>query len=383
MAEDDDERTEAATSQRREKARARGNVPQSRDLASAVVLLAAVAGFHAFGELMIDDSAELIRYCLQTPWMDLNIDRVRVEIAKLTLNTLIAVLPWTAVVVVAALAYKLYETGGLLIAAEKDFFDLNRLNFINGFGKLFSKKSLVRTGMDIIKVLIIGLVCVLFLSGESAPLAVMTSMQFPKFAGYAIQEALTLAYQIAILLIVLGVLDYVYQVFQNEKEMRMTKQEVKQEAKDIEGDPTIRMARRRVQMEMARKRMMKEVPEADVVVTNPTELAVAIKYEADDMEAPVIVAMGAGVFAKRIREIAAMHRIPIIENKPLAQLLFKTAELSREIPEDTFVAVAELLAYVYRIGGRKVNPRKPYEEPKNRSTRRPIRRARPEPRSAI
>ncbi|QDU63515.1 Flagellar biosynthetic protein FlhB [Planctomycetes bacterium Pan216] len=353
MAEDVGERTESATPRRREQARNRGQVATSRDLNGAAILLAAVVSFHVFGLMMLGEAIRVLRYCLGTPWLDLSIERVRIEIAKLAILAFLALLPILSILVATALGVNIFQTRGLLLAYDKNYFNLNAINPINGFQRIFSTRTLVRVATDLAKVAVVGTVAYLFISGELLPLSALLGMPFPVMGGYAFNRFLTLGYSLVAVLLTLGAADYAFQIYQNERDMKMTRQEVKEEGKDVEGDPQIKSRRRQIQAELARQRMMQAVPEAEVVITNPTEIAVALKYNVDEMDAPMVVALGAGNIAQRIRELANENGIPIIENKPLARYLFKSATLDRMIPEDTFQAVAEILAYVYQISGRR------------------------------
>jgi len=164
--------------------------------------------------------------------------------------------------------------------------------------------------------------------------------------------AFQIGFFVCLALILLAAADYVFQRWQHEKELRMTKQELKDEQKQLMGDPQIKARIKRAQLDMARRRMMSAIPEADVVITNPTRLAVALKFDADEMDAPMVVAKGAGEIARKIRELAREHGIPLVEEKPLARALYKTVEIDQFIPVELYRAVAEVLAYVYRLKGK-------------------------------
>jgi flagellar biosynthetic protein FlhB len=356
MAEDLGERTEPATERRRQEARKQGQVAHSRDLTAGVTLLAAIIGFQQFGEEMLAEAARMTRFCLQEPWLWLEPGRVRAEMSKLALLTFQAIAPWFLLVYATAMAVEFIQAGGIQVT-ERNFFDPNRLNPVTGLGRLFSTKSLVKTGFDLLKTLLVGGVAVMFLAGEMPAFASLAALGYTNAAGYMFERSIVLAYELVSVLIILGVADYFYQRYQFEQDIRMTRQEVKEEYKDVEGDPVIKQRRRQIQMRLARQRMIQQVPEAEVVITNPTHLAIALKYKVEEMSAPVMVAKGAGVFAQRIREIADENGIPIVENKPLARLLFFKCDVDRVIPDETFLAVAEILAYVYQLTHRKLPPK--------------------------
>lgn len=362
MAEDLGERTEPATERRRTQARERGHVAKSPDLAGALILLVGIAGLHFFGAGMVAFFDKSLHYCATEAWIDLEADRARAELTRLSLLAGWALLPWTLAVVATALVVHLFQTGGLLVATNRTYFDPNRLNPLAGLARLFSMRGLIKTVLDSLKVILIGVVTFQFFAGEMVHLTGLAGMDFPHQADYAWDRLLLLSYEIVAIFVVLGIIDYSYQRFQYERELRMTREEIRQETKDIEGDPLIRARRRQIQARLARQRMLREVPEAEVVITNPLELAVAIKYEYPEMDAPVVVAKGAGFVAQKIRDLARQYKIPVVENKPLAQLLFKKTELGRAIPDETFVAVAEILAYVYRITGRRITGPPPTRE---------------------
>jgi flagellar biosynthetic protein FlhB len=174
----------------------------------------------------------------------------------------------------------------------------------------------------------------------------------------AAELAFTLGLRMAIALLILAIIDYVYQRWRNEQDLKMTKEEVREELKRMDGDPTLKRRRREIQMQMAIRRIKTAVPKADVIITNPTELAIAIQYDSDTMRAPKVVAKGADLMAKRIRELAIENGVPIVERKPLARALYQTVDVGQEIPGKFYKAVAEILAYVYELTGRKHRPRR-------------------------
>jgi flagellar biosynthetic protein FlhB len=217
---------------------------------------------------------------------------------------------------------------------------------------MFSMRALVELGKAIIKIVVVGAVAFFTIRSQFERLLALANADVWGAWGFLGQTTYTLGLRIAIAFLALGLLDYGFQRYQFEQDIKMTKEEVRQEIKDFEGDPQIRARIRRVRRQMAMNRMMAEVPRAHVVITNPTSLAVALLYDVEKMRAPVVVAKGARLMAERIREKAIEHSVPIVENVPLAQMLFKSVEIGSPIPETLYKAVAEVLAYVYQINRR-------------------------------
>lgn len=227
--------------------------------------------------------------------------------------------------------------------------NFGKINPAEGIKRLFSPQSLAELAKSLLKITIVGAIAYFTVAGELdrlLPLLDQTPYQILAFLGDVCGR---LFWRVCLVLAALAVLDFLFQKWQWERDHRMTKQEVKEEYKQTEGDPKVKARIRSIQRDMARKRMMAAVPEADVVITNPTHLAVALQYESGKMEAPVVTAKGAGLIAERIREIAREHDVPIVEDRPLARNLYKSVEVGRPIPEALYQAVAEVLAYVYRL----------------------------------
>jgi flagellar biosynthesis protein FlhB len=227
---------------------------------------------------------------------------------------------------------------------------LSKLNPISGMKRLFSTRALVEVAKSILKIAIVGTMAYNMLKKELDVIPSLVFHSVPDILAFMGKGALNLGFYTCLVLIIMATLDLFYQRWQHERDLRMTKQEVKDEHKEKEGDPMVRSRIRAVQREMAMRRMMDAVPDATVVITNPTHLAVVLKFERD-MPAPQVVAKGAGLIAQRIKDVANEHNIPIIEQKPLARALFKSVEIEQYIPGDLYHAVAEILAYVYRLKG--------------------------------
>lgn len=240
---------------------------------------------------------------------------------------------------------------GWLITAKPLFPDFAKLNPITGAARFFSKKSLIEVVKSILKVLLIGWVAFSTVFDNFAEALVLADTSVGMTLSYLAKISALVMAKICAILILIAFLDFIFVRWELEEKMKMTKQEVKEEYKESEGDPHIKAQIRSIQQEMARKRMMAEVPKADVVVTNPTHLSVAIRYDSKKMDSPIVVAKGADHLAMKIREIARQHDIPLVENPPVARLLHKL-DLGERIPEDLFKAVAEILAHVYSLKGK-------------------------------
>jgi flagellar biosynthetic protein FlhB len=239
---------------------------------------------------------------------------------------------------------------GFLFTLEPLELNLEKMNPISGIKRvLISRRSMVELLKNLLKIAIVGLVAYSALDGLTEESMSLMDTSVASVMAYMTHAAVMIGLKVGIAFLALAAADYMYQRFEYERELRMTKQEVKEELKSQEGDPLIKSRIRSIQRQIAYKRMMQDVPKADVVITNPTHLAVAIKYESSSMSAPKVVAKGADIIAQRIREIAEEHGVPMIEDKPLAQALYKTVDVGEQVPEKLFQAVAQVLAYIYRL----------------------------------
>jgi flagellar biosynthetic protein FlhB len=227
--------------------------------------------------------------------------------------------------------------------------DLTRIDPIKGFARMFSARSFMELMKSLAKVSILGCVAWTFLRNQAGTVVALGTLSQDEAARTAGDLIWQLAIRVCSVILVIASIDYIYQRQQFEKSIRMTKQEVKEEFKRSEGDPKIRGAIRQRQREMSRRRMMQDVPTSDVVITNPTHYAVALKYDSQTMAAPVVVAKGQRLVAQRIKDIARKHHVPLVENKPVARALFASAEIGDSVPVELYQAVAEILAFVYRL----------------------------------
>jgi flagellar biosynthetic protein FlhB len=344
MAEELQEKTEQATPRKREQAKEKGQVARSKDLTSMAVLGGVIMILYFGGENIILELAEITGGILSLRYGS---DPGHVaNVAILQGGMLLAPIFITAFTL--AIVGNVMQ-GGFVMKPVK--LDIDKINPINGIKKLFSTKGLIELIKSLLKV---GIGCWIVYFVISKDLHVFPTLSAMDIGGIAQTSGRLLMNAILIALgyfLVVAVVSAIIEKWQSEKDLRMTKQEIKEEHKETEGDPLIKSRIRSIQREAARKRMMQEVEEATVVITNPTHLAIALKYEDKKMHAPKIVAKGAGIIAEKIREIATEHGVPIIEDKPLARSLFKL-ELNTFIPEELYVAVAKILSYIYKLKGK-------------------------------
>jgi flagellar biosynthetic protein FlhB len=352
MSEQAGERTEQATSRRWEEARRKGQVASSREVSAAAAMAATVAvgsflGAYAFGMLIVS----MRQWFAQAGSVTVSQSTLPALAMHGARDILMIAVPFGALLLVIGVAAQIAQSGWMW-STERLQWDPARLNPINGLKRLFTLRAFMELPKSFLKIVIIGGVAYWNLKDKILTLPHMLQMDSQTALFYAGHLALHMTLWIAGALGVFALGDYAFQRWQFGRDLRMTRQEVKQEQRETEGDPLIRSRIRSLQREKARRRMMQDVPKADVVITNPTHLAVALKYDALRMAAPTVVAKGAGFIAERIRQVAAEHAIPVIENKPLAQSLHRLVDIGREIPTELYQAVAEILAMVLRAKGK-------------------------------
>lgn len=354
MAEDLGERTELPTERRRSEARQRGQVARSIELSAAVILSAAVAVILIFAEAMLRGLALLTRRLLSEESLGagLTVDSLRPDVLAGGWEALRLAAPLMLAMVLVALASGLGQVG-FIITTEPLVPKWNKLNFITNFSKLLNKRALVKGAIDLFKLSLILTVVVLVVRSHYAELAALSNLGLLAASAEGARICRDVAMWVLLVLLIMGIVDYSYQRWQLTRDLRMTRSEVKDERKSTEGDPEVKARRLRMARQIAMQRLGVDVPRADVIVTNPTHYAVAIRYDADaGMNAPKVVAKGADYLAMKIRYIAAAHGVPIVERPPLARALYNDVPVGREIRAEHFEAVAEVLAYVYRLEGR-------------------------------
>jgi flagellar biosynthetic protein FlhB len=349
MSEEDLEKTEQPTAKRLEEARKKGQVPRSTDLNTAAVVLIAGAGLHFMGAGLGDSLFELMRAGLSLSREQALDESSAISLfAAATLRAMLACAPILGLTLVAALLAPMV-IGGWNMSFGVLAPDFSRLSPMAGFGRMFSARGLVELIKAFAKFGLIGLVAVLFLWSRRAELLELGGEAPAVAIGHAITLSGNALLYLSGSLALIAAIDVPWQLFQHNKQLRMTRQEVRDEMKESEGNPEVKGKIRQLQQEVARRRMMAQVPKADVIVTNPTHFAVALRYDDKRMRAPIVVAKGADAVAARIREVAAEHGVPVFEAPPLARALFRGVDLDHEVPANLYVAVAQVLTYIYQL----------------------------------
>ncbi len=350
MAEDLGERSEQATPRRLQEAREEGRIAKSTDLAGALKLAAMTLVLAAIGMTTATGMHRLLDQALadigQTEVTAVWSGSVAVLATAAAIMAPILGVAW----LISYLSY--FVQVGWLVSGKSVQPDLGRLNPVKGFQRLFSLSSLVKTLLDVGKLTLVVAVAVIIVVSFGPEIIVLPQLEPQQDLAVIGGMVFRLALAVVLVLLILGIIDFVYQRWKFQKDLRMTKQEIKEEYRQSEGDPEVKKRRFRMQQQLAMQRLSSSVPRADVIVTNPEHISIAIAYQPNQMAAPRVVAKGADYVAIRIRQIAMQHGIPIIERKPLARALYRDVEVGHEIPESFYKAVAEILAYVYRLKGK-------------------------------
>ena len=347
------EKTLPASPQKRRKAREDGKVARSQDLSAAFALISALFTIRYLGPGLMNKMVAIFVYYFGNADYLLADSESFQRITAQAMWLLVPLLaPFLLVMMIIGVTTNILQVG-ILFTTKPLMPKLSKLNPFSGLGSLFSARAGAELVKSILKVTVVGYIVWLTADGwtnrivglmDTTPIALVSSVGGMTF---------TLWWRIVLSMLVLGILDYGFQRWQYERGMMMTQQEAKEEMKEYEGDPRIKQRIRQIQRQIAMQRMMSEVPKADVIVTNPIRFAVALRYDPASMAAPMVVAKGARLLAERIRNIATEHNVPIVQKPELARAMFKSVEIGHAVPEHLFRAVAEVLAYVYRIDRRK------------------------------
>ncbi len=352
----DPSKTEKPTGKKLQKSREEGQVAKSQEIASAFILIVGLAYFFFAGGRFFAGPADLMRYIFQeTLLLEINSAAVY-NLLLLTIRQMFFLLaPFLLLMVFVGLAANLMQVGFKITPkAMKPKF--SKLNPISGFkNKFLSLRPLVELVKSCLKIGLLGYIAYSVYRQNFAGFFSLLNQPVGIILTFMAKLAFQILWRCGLLMLLIAFLDYLYQRWDFMENQKMSKQEVKDEMKQAEGDPQVKSRIRSMQMNAARQRMMQEVPKADVVITNPTHIAVALVYDQESSEAPLVVAKGAGLIAEKIKKVAREHGVPVVENKALARLIFKTVELNQMIPETLYQAVAEVLAYIYRRDGARAN----------------------------
>lgn len=346
---DTGEKSEAPTPRRRQEARDEGNVARSSDFSAATTLLGAMLLMGLFARQLFEGMRLLVASMLGGQWQisPVVVDDAHNWLGVVTLIGVKILLPIVAGLFVLSIMVNVVQFG-VVFTLKPLSPNFNKLSPAKGLKNLFSKRAVMRLIMALAKVFIVVAVAAICIVFDLPKVMTLIQLEAAPLLKAAATVVWAVAIKIALVLMVLAILDLIYQRWQHEQDMKMSKQEVKEEMKRMEGDPLTKQRRARVARQLAMQRVNQAVPGADVVVTNPTHFAIALKYD-DSMAAPKVVAKGADLMAMRIRQLAAANAVPIVERPPLARALYRQVEVGQEIPAEFYSAVAEILAYVYQL----------------------------------
>ncbi len=351
---DAQERTEQPTPKRRNKARKDGHVPSSQDMTSAIILIVLLTIVYLRGPAVTEWALGEMRSAFSLDHMKVSNQEAFVAfINNKIVSTLFIMLPIMSVLAVASLITSLWISGKTFNPGKVFDWKLSNFNPVKSLKSLISVKSLVKMGLSILKIIFISAITYFYIRNKIVPVTTFQWAWDMDILRSICGMIVGVSIRICAAVLVLGIIDLIYQKWSYVKGLKMTKQEVKEERKQAEGPPEVKRKLRQIQMEAAMRRMMKKVPDADVVLVNPTHVAVALKYDADEMSAPVVVAKGGGNVCEKIKDTARAYGVPIIRRPALARNLFATVELNNPIPDSLYVAVAEVLALVHRIRSRR------------------------------
>jgi flagellar biosynthetic protein FlhB len=349
------EKTEKATPKKRKDAREKGQVVQSKDISSAAVLLVVflvISGAADYFTREVFSMYLLVTDLMTSTHMELSVADVLALNYSMGLSFFRIVLPISGIAMLTGVIIS-YMQVGVLFTLEPLKFKLEKISFLKGLKRMFSLKSLVEMVKSILKAVGILLISYSYIMNRQ--------LELMEIMGKTTEHSVVLLWELmfglvirsAFFLFVIAILDFAYKKWENNKELRMTKQEIKDEYKQMEGDPLVKSKIKEKQRQMAMSRMMQDVPSADVIITNPTHFAVALRYNKEESHAPKVVAKGRDLIAQNIKKIAKENSVPIVENKPLARTLYDVVDIGEVVPPELFEAVADVLAYVYQLKTRR------------------------------
>ncbi len=351
--EDKQSKTEQPTSKRLADAKEKGNIPRSMEMSATVSLLVAFVALYATGSYMVatlrNSTHEILSGAATFNGTQMEVYRI---FLKLFISIGATLAPFVLIVIAAGIVIN-YSQGGVTIAPGKLGIDLKRINPLQGVARLFNSEAVMTAFKGLVKILLVGYIAYRILRDELNNIIYLVESDIQGIIDFVSHLSFKLVLHTCGLMLILAVIDLAFVKWRYMQNLKMTKQEVKDEHKDIEGDPQVKSRLKQMQIAQARRRLKKIIPLADVVVTNPTHFAVALKYEREKMGAPIVIAKGIDFMAQRIKEIARENDITLVENRFLARELYAQVEEGQEIPEALYAAVAEILAYVYSLKGKK------------------------------
>ena len=343
------EKTEKATPKKRQEARKKGQVAKSQDVNTALILFLVFLFFWFSGGFMKEHLLNLMQHSFQEYMLwNVSNENIHQMFVEYTVQAAYVTAPIMLIALIAGVLAS-YVQVGFLFSTEAIKLQLNKINPISGAKRIFSIRAIVELLKSLLKITLVGMVTFGVLWFQLDQVLLLSQKSIASSLSFIGNLIIQMGLAASILLLLLSIFDYIYQKYEHEKSIKMSKQDIKDEHKKMEGDPQIKSKIKEKQRQMAMQRMMQEVPEADVVITNPTHFAIALKYDEKKADAPYVVAKGADYVALKIKEIAKKNNVITVENKPLARALYANLDIGDLIPEEYFKAVAEILAYVYRL----------------------------------
>ena len=342
-----EEKTEKATPKRRREVREKGQVAKSREVVSAILLLSMFWAIKVLSNYMYRNLDNVFNRFFTTFIVNKNIDGNLKKALYYSIEAYMRVIaPILFVAAIAALVSNFLQVG-FLFTIKPLTPNLNKINPIEGFKRLFSKNSFVELLKSLLKILLIGYFIFSFFKDNYRSIPRLLDMDINSSIAFVGNSIISIGIRVSVVLLIISLFDYGFQLWEFEKNIKMSKQEIKEEYKQVEGSPQVRSRIKEKQRQLSLRRMMAEVPKADVIITNPIHIAIAIKYDSNIADAPFVIAKGKDLIAKRIKDTANESDIPIVENKPLARALFSSVEIGQQVPEEMYQAIAEILAFVY------------------------------------
>lgn len=342
-----EERTESATPRRREEARKKGQVAKSAELTSVFMFLMGLVSLKLLFPYMFNNIKEFAEYTFGNISRGEAFENCGFQMLFLLSKVLG---PFSILMVISALVIN-YAQVGLLLSPEALLPKFDRIDPVKGWNRMFSKRTIIALAQSFLKLIVVGYVVYVTIKNDEPKILGLADMQIRPAVVTIVEETFKMAYRAGFLLLGMAILDYAYQRWEYEQSLRMTRQEVREELRNTEGDPLIKSRIRSIQRQLAMNRMMQAVPKAAVVITNPTHIAVALKYDREVDQAPKVCAKGKNLIAEKIKAIAYENDVPVVENPPLAQALYKL-DIDQEIPVSLYKAVAEILARIYAMNNR-------------------------------